>query len=674
MTTGPVQRLELRGANLYGERSALVLALARSSIAARVGSGPGAPDRSTLWRELVRIAVDDNPLPGAPPDDAVQVEAVQRDESQPEPARPEAVQPLLRIATQLCLALLSRFEAQPPAARIVRCDDALDLLVVFCDEPELAAQAWEIAAQAIGCLVESNWSLQAAQVDRLIARHARYALDAAHSALEPDTLAILRELRRRGLPCERMVEGFGIVQLGQGRYRRRFRGLRLETTGSHALRLASAERALRLTLERAALATTAECADGEPAGELAVWVVGGEACAVTRIGAAGESDATDSAPPEALELARRCAKLLQLDPAPVRIGVADAASAVAGILAPARLPGEAAPLARRRVLAALADRLTQDLPGQGRIASAWFSAGCEGTDWAECLESILRRAGHVVGAQLPGVERIAGRDVASISSGRLRGWPAALVDPRSTALVLQVGANAAREHGIGVDCCDVAVWRPSARPQALASFPGECVGADALDRVVLGAARSMAVLDGDDPHWPEFRSFVRASRLCLASRHGPSDAIRRHLREGSAAAWIERTGHGAVLVVRDGARDVAAIVLSPAAEQFVGDSLPGEEPRSDDPARETEQPAPEASSDEALLFAACAAFGLGVAPAALGDAVRAIVARRAVPGRDQAQASPDGRSNDPRSNDPRSNDPRSNDPRSSDGPPPMGER
>lgn len=628
MTTGSAHGLQLRGANLYGERSALVLPLAHPAGVDWLRCGPGVPAPQVLWSELARISVDANPLPGEPPDCAVQIEA------------PLA---LLEIALRLCLALLSRFEAQPPAARVLRYDDANGVIAVYCDEPELAAEAWEISAQAIASLMQSRWSFGAAQLDRLVARHARFALGASHRALAPDTLAILRELRMRGLPGERMVEGFGVVQFGHGRFRRRFRGLRLETTGSHALRLASAERALRLMLQRAGLPLAALPADDAPAGEFVVWVVGGQACAVTRTGASGESDAADSAPTGALELARRCAAVLQLDPAPVRIAVAQAAAlAVAGILTPARLPGESAPLARQRAIAALADRLTQDIPRQGRVASAWLAAGCEGGHWARCLEAILQHAGHVVGVQLPDTARVAGSSVESEPPERRGGLPAALLDPRVSALVMQVGASAARDRGLGVDCCDVALWRSAARPVALASFPGERIDADALDRVVLGGARAMVVLDGDDPRWPQLRPAVRAPKLCLASRRAPSETILRHLLEGGAAAWIEGAERGGVLVVRDGAREVAAIELAQGAQRSVNEPPP-------DPARFAiagpaggRQFAPEGPSDEALLFAACAAWAMGVAAAALGDAVRAIVARRTAPQLGKVPVEPGG--------------------------------
>jgi hypothetical protein len=348
-----------------------------------------------------------------------------------------------------------------------------------------------------------------------------------------------------------------------------------------------------------------------------VWVVGGRACAAFRVDPAAAADADASAPVAALRLAERCASVMDLDPAAVQIRIGGgppklappagspyAGLAVVAVRTTGELPPVSAPIARRRVITELATRLTLGI-GDGRIPSAWVTPGSDAEDLCRVLEAILSGAGHTVGVQTSRSARVAGRPVERGSGRAGGGWPAVLLDARVSAAVFEVGARAALEHGLGMDDCEVAVWRAGASPRLDDRVADSQAPVERLDALVLARARVMVVLDADDPRWPMMRAQSSAPRVCVVSRNAPGQEILRHVAGGGAAAWIEPADGGAI-VVRDAARTVARIATPLGA----GPSASGDR-----------------SAAEVALFAVAAAHGLGVGSDAIADALRASRAR-----------------------------------------------
>ena len=633
MTTQGDERRELRGPNMVDDRSTLVLSGDPGPIAPLIRARAQAPELAGLWTQLARIGIAANTVPEV----LTGAEALGRSDA-----------PLVELALHFALALLHRYEADPPRARVLAAEASGLTVAICCEEHELATRAWALGCDALLCLLASQRGFADRELDAFRERHRGFVAHAHRHALAPDTLALLRELRSRGLPTERLVEGFDAVQVGLGARRRRFQGARLELTSARALRLANAPRAFRLTLERASLPVAIEVGRGaageayadpvgarppesgprtdaapppevlrdDPAEEAqgcVVWVVGGRACAAFRVHPAEASDADGSVPAAALRLAERCASVLDLDPAAVQIRIGGdhppqpppaespyGGLAVVAVHKAGQLPPVSAPIARRRVISELATRLTLGI-GDGRIPSAWMTPGSDCEELCRVLEAILSGAGHTVGVQTSRSTRVAGRHVERGSGRAGGGWPAVLLDLRVSAAVLEIGVRDALEHGLGMDDCEVAVWRAGA-PLRLDGGAGDPGGpGEPLDALVLARARAMVVLDADDPRWPTMRAKSSAPRACLVSRNAPGEAILRHLGEGGAAAWIEPADGGAI-VVHDAARTVARI-----ATPF------GTGPRA----------SYDRSGAEAALFAVAAAHGLGVGPDAIADALSA---------------------------------------------------
>ena len=599
-TQAAERRRDLHGPNLVDERSTLLLAGDPGRLEPALGSRVPASGLAQLWSELARIGVESNPVPA----DLRGGEAIAG-----------SVAPLVELALQFALTLLHRYEAEAPSARMLAGEPSRLVVAIRCEEHELAARAWALAVDALASLHASRGAFAEGELHALRERHRRFVEEAGRRSLSPDTLALLRELRRRDLPTERLLDGFDVVQVGQGRLRRRFEAARMEFTSARAARLVRAERAFRLALERASLPV----AGASTGTDLVVWVVDGRARAALRLEPAGERDLDEAPPPAAIRLAQRCASALDLDPAALRIRMVAAQAGQAGqagqdsrsalpygdlavvaASSPGRLPSASAPIARRRVIAALADRLAQGI-GDGRVAGVWLT-GCGGAGLVfELLEAILQRAGRVPGVQAAGSARIAGR-VVEPGAGRAGGaWPLVMLDPRVDVAVIGIDAQDVLERGLGVDACDVAVWRSAATPAPAHDAAGDAIGR--VDALVLSRARSAVVLDADDSRWPAMRACSRAPGVWLVSRRPPREAFEGYVAAGGAAAWVEPDGEGAAIVACEGGGTSLRVAVPVRADAGGGaDGCP---------------------TAEATLFAVAAARALGIAAEAIVDALGA---------------------------------------------------
>lgn len=204
--------------------------------------------------------------------------------------------------------------------------------------------------------------------------------------------------------------------------------------------------------------------------------------------------------------------------------------------------------------------------GNGRVPLAGITGSLGKTTTCRMLAHILSAAGHVVAlastqGTFIGNETVRTGDLASGVYGA-----ELLLDPTVTAGVFEMARGGLIKRGLGVDRVDVG---------AVLNVMDNRIGLEGMNSredlarvkgLVPHNARSMAVLNADDPLCLAMKEGLQAPLVCLVSDRADNAAVPRHLAAGGMAVILEDR------------RGIPSIVLRR------GDSMLGEMPVTDIPA------------------------------------------------------------------------------------------
>lgn len=534
---GPLGRIgwrHLAGPNLVAPRSALILDAVPGESGEWLLAAIPAARLPAIWSALRALPALGARLP-AQPVRATRIAA--------------SPTPVLELLVELACRLIAPWEVAQPDGHVDRATPQQLMLVLLCESPAIALAACLLAVDALAAALGRGPA--GALADGVAALDAQ----ARAQALPADTLALLREVRRRDLPWWRLGADTRIVQVGHGRHRRRFSGTELEDASATAGKLSRSVHGLPGMLATAGLAF-----DPQRAGSphlVRGWVVGGRLVAATRPGEAsgdGVGPGPSAAHCRSIERAARALRLgvaaVDLDPGPADDGRENAGidgAAVTAVQRAPALPPETAASARAAVVAAVVDRLVGD-GGDLRVPTVGVTGSQGKTTTCRMLEAILADAGHTVaGTGSQGV-RIGGRTV--LDGDRSGGGAArsALLDPSVDAGVFEFARGGLLKRGMTLDGVDVGV---------VLNVRDNHVGVDGLrdsddlarvKSTVVRFARRAVVLNADDPRCLAMRAVARAPESWLVAPGGRSRELVAHLASGGPVAWREGDGDAVRLV------------------------------------------------------------------------------------------------------------------------------
>ena len=188
----------------------------------------------------------------------------------------------------------------------------------------------------------------------------------------------------------------------------------------------------------------------------------------------------------------------------------------------------------------------------GRVPLAGITGSLGKTTTCRMLAHILSAAGHVValattqGTRI-GEEMVRMGDRASGSCGA-----ELLLDPAVTAGVFEMARGGLIKHGLGVDRVDVG---------AVLNVMDNHIGLEGMNsredlarvkRLVAQNARSMAVLNADDPLCLAMKEGLQAPLVCLVSGQADNTAVSQHLAAGGMAVILEDRRGIPSIVLRHG--------------------------------------------------------------------------------------------------------------------------
>ena len=235
-----------------------------------------------------------------------------------------------------------------------------------------------------------------------------------------------------------------------------------------------------------------------------------------------------------------------------------------------------------------------------RVPTVGVTGSIGKTTTCRMIEAVLARAGlRVAGTGSQGV-RIDGRLVGVGDYAGGQSAQRALRDPRVTAGVFELARGGLLTRGMTLDSVDVGV---------VLNVGDNHVGLDgirspdhlaAIKSIVAARARRAVVLNADDPRCLVMRSRVSAPVVCLAAPGGRSALIDDALEGEGVASWVERIDGRTDLVLQRGAQRVATIDVRAIPCTLGGIA---------------------SAKVENALFAAAAAWMLGIAPSVIAAAL-----------------------------------------------------
>ena len=158
--------------------------------------------------------------------------------------------------------------------------------------------------------------------------------------------------------------------------------------------------------------------------------------------------------------------------------------------------------------------------------------GINGSAPARLLAHVLTGAGHLVGLACAGGMYVGGRQIDSRDGTGAEGARALLLNPRVTAVVLEVAPGRGLREGLGFDRCDVAVVTQVGRGvDPLVEQP-------LIESIVVRAIKSAgaAVLNADDPLVVAMASACPGPVLYFA--RAESEPVREHLARNARAVLV----------------------------------------------------------------------------------------------------------------------------------------
>jgi len=278
------------------------------------------------------------------------------------------------------------------------------------------------------------------------------------------------------------------------------------------------------------------------------WLLGGTAVDITR-----------ALHPEWKEAAVRAVRLLGLEVAAVEIITPDPRTSPAeqGVIlevepAPDFQPFLAADQSGLDLGGMLLDRLLPPAVPL-RIPVAAITGTNGKTTTALLLTHLLELAGRRTGTACSDGLRIAGAPVLAGDQAGAGGARRVFCHPEVELAVLEVGCGGLLRNGLGFDQADVA---------AVLNVGADHLGQDGCDtleqlarikRLVVEAARGVAVLNADDPFCLRMAEAVpSAAGICYVTTSAKHSLVREHVRSGGRAVWLEEGPSGRLLVLHDG--------------------------------------------------------------------------------------------------------------------------
>ena len=137
-------------------------------------------------------------------------------------------------------------------ARLLGTSGSVAHVAIQCETPAVGIAAWQMAASSAVLFLGTHPDpeREAALALETAERYRDFADMAQSASLDQRTLLLLRAADQRDIPWFRLGSPHRMVQLGQGRHRRRLHETMLETTSHFAVRLSSNKAATHQLLQR----------------------------------------------------------------------------------------------------------------------------------------------------------------------------------------------------------------------------------------------------------------------------------------------------------------------------------------------------------------------------------------------------------------------------------------
>lgn len=241
-------------------------------------------------------------------------------------------------------------------------------------------------------------------------------------------------------------------------------------------------------------------------------------------------------------------------------------------------------------------------PGRpSRIPIAAITGTNGKTTTTRMVAQVLRQAGYTVGLTSTnnayvGDDLIVEGDVAGAQAARK-----ILKDPRVEAAVLETARGGLIEDGIGYEQCNVGV---------VLRVQNDHIGHRGImtlddmarvKRMVVETATDMAVLNADDLRCLGMARHTEAARLCLVTEAESNPAVDAHVANGGTALRLEAAADGPALVLYDAGERIAVLHAKEIPATLGGLAR---------------------HNTNNAMFAAAAAYGLGLTVAQIRDGLR----------------------------------------------------
>ena len=197
-------------------------------------------------------------------------------------------------------------------------------------------------------------------------------------------------------------------------------------------------------------------------------------------------------------------------------------------------------------------------PGEdGRIPTAMITGTKGKSSTTLMLSSILSCAGHTVGTVTTDGVSIGDEMVARGDFAGVTGADIVLRDPAVTAAVLETARGGLIKSGVYLEYCDVAALLNVGRDQIEMDGVNSVDEMARLKRKVLETARRAIVLNADDERCAGMARDFPSLRKILFSMQPERSAIRKQVRAGDAAIFVETAdGREVIVLEREGERIV----------------------------------------------------------------------------------------------------------------------
>lgn len=265
-------------------------------------------------------------------------------------------------------------------------------------------------------------------------------------------------------------------------------------------------------------------------------------------------DATSRVHPDNRDMAIRATRVLGLDMAGVDLLSPDISRSYrefgGAICEVNAIPGLRAHLSASSspdVVGAIVDHLFPN-GSNGRIPIVAITGTNGKTTTSRMVASMLRQAGHCVGAATTDGVTI---DGAEIAVGDLAGIPGAMMllnDPAVTAAVLETARGGLIRRGLAMDACDVA---------AVLNVRDDHLGSDGIDSredmarvksIVATSARKALVLNADDVLCMQMAQSSRAEELWWFAETSDNPVVQEHIARGLNAVTLAGAGEAQRIV------------------------------------------------------------------------------------------------------------------------------